>query len=117
MNILSEARTRLGLSQKEMAERIGVSRSQVTRMENGTQKIRASYLKMLEFMLAQSSTAVPPAPDTGPPAAPSGCEPASSSPKGDRPDNGLSSSPKGDRPLSPPDGAALSSPAEMEPTS
>jgi transcriptional regulator with XRE-family HTH domain len=71
MNILSEARTRLGLSQKEMAERIGVSRSQVTRMENGTQKIRASYLKMLEFMLAQSSTAVPPAPDTGPPAAPS----------------------------------------------
>jgi transcriptional regulator with XRE-family HTH domain len=74
MNILSEARTRLGLSQKEMAERIGVSRSQVTRMENGTQKIRASYLKMLEFMLAQSSTAVPPAPDTGPPAAPSGGE-------------------------------------------
>jgi transcriptional regulator with XRE-family HTH domain len=66
MNILSDARARLGLSQKQLADELGVSRSQVTRMENGTQRIRASYLKMIERMLDDaphvSPGAVPPAP-------------------------------------------------------
>ena len=40
---MAAARTNAGLTQKEMADRMGISRETYIKLENGSQKIRASY--------------------------------------------------------------------------
>ena len=48
---IRERRKDLGLSQAELAERIGVHRVQVTRIENGTRRINLRYAHKLADVL------------------------------------------------------------------
>jgi transcriptional regulator with XRE-family HTH domain len=50
---LKQLRQILGLTQKQMAEKLGVGRSQVAKLEVDEYKIRGAMLKLLERIIAE----------------------------------------------------------------
>lgn len=63
-NALRAAMRRMGLSTREMAETLGISASQVSRMANGKQPLRPWVIRLISFM--DHDTPSDPVPATSP---------------------------------------------------